>query len=73
MCNLTGIAFGERVLQPADVAGREVLEVGAFDVNGSIRPFVESLQPGRYVGVDIAPGPGVDEVVDASELIERSS
>ena len=71
MCNLTGIAFGERVLQPADVAGREVLEVGAFDVNGSIRPFVESLQPGRYVGVDIAPGPRVDEVVDASELIER--
>ena len=71
MCNLTGIAFGERVLQPADVAGREVLEVGAFDVNGSIRPFVELLEPGRYVGVDIAPGPGVDEVVDASELIER--
>ncbi|HSS34847.1 MAG TPA: class I SAM-dependent methyltransferase, partial [Patescibacteria group bacterium] len=71
MCNLTGIAFGQRVLQPADVAGRGVLEVGSLDVNGSIRPFVESLQPGRYVGVDIAPGPRVDEVVDASKLIER--
>lgn len=71
MCNLTGIAFGEAALKQASVAGREVLEVGALDVNGSLRPFVESLGPARYVGVDIALGPRVDEVVDASRLVER--
>jgi SAM-dependent methyltransferase len=71
VCNLTGIAFGETVLTRDAVAGREVLDVGALDVNGSLRPFVESLGPDRYVGVDIAPGPSVDEVVDASRLVEH--
>jgi SAM-dependent methyltransferase len=71
MCNLTGIAFGEAVLAKADVAGREVLDVGSLDVNGSLRPFVETLGPARYVGVDIAPGPRVDVVVDASRIVER--
>jgi SAM-dependent methyltransferase len=71
MCNLTGIAFGEATLTQDLVAGRTVLEVGALDVNGSLRPFVESLGPARYVGVDISPGPRVDEVVDATDLIDH--
>lgn len=71
MCNLTGIAFGQAVLAPGSVAGRAVLEVGSMDVNGSLRPFVESLGPASYVGVDIAPGPSVDVVVDASGLVDR--
>ena len=69
MCNQTGIAFGENVLTGAMVAGLEVLDVGALDVNGSLRPFVETLGPSKYVGVDIALGPSVDEVVDASDLV----
>ena len=71
MCNVTGIAFGEAVLTKPMIAGRDVLEVGSLDVNGSLRPYVESLGPARYVGVDIAPGPRVDEVLDASKLVER--
>lgn len=71
MCNLTGIAFGEGVLTASIVAGRDCLEVGSLDVNGSIRPYVESLGPARYVGIDVAPGPRVDEVVDAVHLVER--
>lgn len=71
MCNATGIAFGERVLTRDSIEGRDVLEVGALDVNGSIRPYVESLGPGSYVGVDIAIGPRVDAVVDARDLIHR--
>jgi SAM-dependent methyltransferase len=69
MCNASGIAFGERVLTSEVVAGRDVLEVGAFDVNGSLRPHAESLRPGSYVGVDISPGPRVDRVLDARDLI----
>jgi SAM-dependent methyltransferase len=71
VCNVTGIAFGEAVLTKPMIAGRDVLEVGSLDVNGSLRPYVESLGPARYVGVDIAPGPRVDEVVDASKLVDR--
>lgn len=71
MCNRSGIAFGERSLGPAVVEGRDVLEVGSLDVNGSLRGWVESLRPARYVGVDLTDGPGVDEVVDAVDLVTR--
>jgi SAM-dependent methyltransferase len=71
MCNQTGIAFGERSLGPTLVAGRDVLEVGALDVNGSLRPWVESLGPACYVGVDLTLGPGVDKVVNATDLVSR--
>jgi len=71
MCNRSCIAFGERSLSAALVAGRDVLEVGALDVNGSLRAWVESLHPARYAGVDLTPGPGVDEVVDAVDLVSR--
>jgi SAM-dependent methyltransferase len=71
MCNQSGIAFGERSLRPPLVVGRDVLEVGALDVNGSLRPWVESLRPARYIGVDLTAGRGVDELVDATELVTR--
>lgn len=42
-------------------AGMSVADVGSFDVNGTFR----GLFPGcRYVGLDIAPGPNVDRVVE---------
>lgn len=41
-----------------------ILEVGAADVNGSVR----ALFAGAYVGVDIARARGVDVVSDATEL-----
>lgn len=71
MCNRSCIAFGERSLDAKIVRGRDVLEVGALDVNGSLRPWVETLEPARYVGVDLTPGRGVDEVVDATSLVSR--
>ena len=36
-----------------------VLEIGSLDINGSIR---SSFAAASYVGVDVAAGPGVDEV-----------
>jgi SAM-dependent methyltransferase len=71
MCNETGIEFGARMLTPGRVAGKDVIDVGALDVNGSLRSVVEPLGPARYVGVDIEMGPGVDEVVAAEGLIAR--
>ena len=71
MCNKTGIAFGERMLTESIVAGRDVVEVGSYDVNGSVRPHVESLAPRSYLGVDITEGPRVDRVLDAQELVAQ--
>jgi 2-polyprenyl-3-methyl-5-hydroxy-6-metoxy-1,4-benzoquinol methylase len=53
------------------VAGKRVLEVGSQDVNGSIRPFVEALAPGEYIGTDMTAGKGVDVIVNSSDLISR--
>lgn len=42
-----------------------VLEIGSLDINGSIRPLFATAS--HYHGVDLVPGPGVDEVADAAE------
>lgn len=47
--------------------GARVLEIGARDINGSIRAVFASLDV-RYLGTDIAPGPGVDLVADGATL-----
>jgi SAM-dependent methyltransferase len=53
------------MLVGTDTEGLSIVEFGAFDVNGSVRP----LFPGAasYVGVDVRDGPGVDIVADATE------
>ena len=45
--------------------GARVLEIGARDINGSIRAVFACIGV-RYVGTDIAPGPGVDVVADGA-------
>jgi len=49
---------------PRSFAEAEVLEVGSYDVNGSIRDFFENCE---YIGLDLMPGPGVDVVVSGHE------
>jgi len=71
MCNAACIEFAQRVLTPADIAGKSVLEVGSFDMNGSVRSNVEALGPSNYVGVDLDEGPGVDTICDAADLISH--
>jgi SAM-dependent methyltransferase len=71
VCNPACLEFIQRVVAPADVAGRSVLEVGAYDVNGSARSVLQPLSPASYVGVDIELGPGVDEIVSVDRLLER--
>lgn len=52
------------------VASASVLEIGSYDVNGSMRQL---LGGGSYVGVDLADGPGVDVVGYGHELEYESS
>jgi SAM-dependent methyltransferase len=65
------MAFLASVLKPPDVAGHEVLEIGSFDVNGTPRTHILPLGPKKYVGIDTAPGKGVDLVVDGSKAHEH--
>lgn len=50
---------------PAAFAGGQVLEIGSLDINGSVRSFFAA---DRYIGVDVAAGPGVDEVCQGQLL-----
>jgi SAM-dependent methyltransferase len=71
MCNSACLDFGRTKLAVTDVAGKRVIEIGSMDINGSLRPVVEKLNPSEYLGIDIAEGPGVDEVCNVYDLVER--
>lgn len=46
-----------------------VLEIGSWDINGSVRTFFHNC---KYKGVDICDGPGVDEVGLGQEISDPS-
>jgi SAM-dependent methyltransferase len=71
VCNPACLAYGEAQLTAVDIRGKRVIEVGARNVNGSLRKYVEQFDPSSYVGVDIEAGRGVDEVCNAEDLVER--
>lgn len=70
MCTPACIEFTKLEFARTNLANVSVLEVGSFDVNGSVRGAAEQYAPQRYVGVDIANGPGVDVVCAAGDLVE---
>jgi SAM-dependent methyltransferase len=39
----------------------KVVEIGSYDVSGSVKPFFRDVK--EYVGVDFTPGPGVDVIL----------
>ena len=61
----------QRVLKLEDIKRGDVLEVGSYDINGSVRPYIESCSPRRYLGVDAQLGPSVDRVVDCENLTDE--
>jgi SAM-dependent methyltransferase len=65
------IVFGAKLLRREDVEGKRVIEVGSYDVNGSLRPLLTSWKPAEYVGSDIVNGPGVDVICEAEKLVDR--
>src|SRR5712692_2990177 len=71
MCHKSLIVFGASILRMDEVKGRRVIEVGSRNVNGSLRPIIESWEPSEYIGVDIDKGPGVDLICDAKAIVEK--
>jgi hypothetical protein len=64
------LSFVERKLSATHVGSARVLEVGSCDVNGSVRPYIESLGCTVYTGVDKREGPRVDVVADCEQLTD---
>lgn len=58
--------FVARTLAERSITPRRVLEIGSYNVNGSVRPLFWSAD--TYVGIDLRPGPGVDVVGRAADL-----
>lgn len=50
---------------PSSFIGGKVLEVGSYNVNGSVREFFWG--PLKYIGLDLAPGKDVDVVCNGAE------
>jgi SAM-dependent methyltransferase len=71
MCPPGAARFVARQVELHDVRGRRVLEVGSHDPNAVVRSIVEPLQPGEYIGVDVAAGDGVDMVCPAERLLDQ--
>ena len=71
MCNASCIIFGVDSLKQKEIRGKRVIEVGSYDVNGSLRSIVQDLKPKEYVGIDIVEGPGVDVVCPVEELEQK--
>jgi SAM-dependent methyltransferase len=71
MCHASCIVFGAIHLDKEEVKGKRILEVGSHDINGSLRPIMESRGAAEYVGVDTVEGRGVDVICDAKDLVER--
>lgn len=55
-----------RVVSTYDLDRGRVLEIGSYDVNGSVRQFFPHAE---YHGIDVRPGPGVDEVKPANYMV----
>jgi len=63
--------FGVLSLTKDEVEGRRVIEFGSCAINGTLRPFVESLHPVEYIGIDIEKGPNVDIICDAEDVLDK--
>ena len=71
MCHASCILFAALNMKKEDIHGKDVIEVGSMDVNGSLRRLAESYKPKKYIGIDVAKGPGVDFVCNAEKLSEE--
>jgi len=70
MCHGSVVTFALRHLTGPVCRDKRILEVGSRILSGSLRKSLEALMPGEYIGVDILPGKGVDQVVAGGDLVK---
>lgn len=62
------MAWVQSIVSAHGAAGARVLEIGSYDVNGSVKPIFVTAGTATYVGVDVVAGPGVDVIAPAKSL-----
>jgi SAM-dependent methyltransferase len=75
MCDPFVLNFVMRALPQEEITGASVLEVGSRNVNGSAQEFLRPFA-GKYVGIDIEEGEGVDLVLsvhNAARILGKES
>lgn len=60
------MAYLQRTIPRVDGIGKVILEIGSYNVNGSVRDLFTLSK--WYDGVDMRAGPGVDRVLNAHEI-----
>src|SRR5580765_6950114 len=65
------LLFARRALAGLSVTGH-VVEIGSRDINGSVRQLLQ-WRAYSYVGLDVAPGAGVDIVADGATFVPREA
>lgn len=68
MCNQWCIDVGHHLTKD-QIFDKDVIEVGSFNVNGSLRQSILSMSPAKYIGTDMQEGPGVDVICKAEDLL----
>ena len=64
------ISFFVRNAFRNEIENKRVLEIGSRDVNGSVKPFIQTFRPKEYVGIDLAAGPRVNVVLPAEQAVK---
>ncbi len=70
MPRVSCITFAAKYLTPNIVSGKRMLDVGACDFNGTIRPLMESYNVGEYIGIDLIEDSSVDIVMNADDIVD---
>lgn len=63
----------DKCIPPNEIKGKHILEVGAKDVNGSVRWIFEGKGCASYLGTDIDSGKSVDYIANVYELDQHFS
>lgn len=55
-----------------ELKDKRILDVGSYDVNGSVRSIIEPvMSPKEYIGIDMRQGPKVDIVLLAEDIVQH--
>ena len=71
MCHESCTSFIARNLIKEDVVAKRAIEIGSLNVNGTVRPIVQSLGISEYIGIDFREGKDVDIICDAENIVEK--
>ena len=63
------VKFFVSTVDLVDIQNKRILEVGSYNVNGSLRDIiVPTMHPKEYIGIDLPSGNYVDQLISASTI-----